>query len=98
MVWDAVFIQNAETVPYDLYNGFYGNENVLDHGTLHSTNGKLDAFKESVLPKISSCEDIEVENFRAPQRDSKCIFYVFNYPFMAGNHNTCVSHKYLLFD
>jgi len=39
-VQDTVFIQNAETIAYDLYHGFYGNENGLDHGILYSTNGK----------------------------------------------------------
>jgi len=48
MVQDAVFIQNAETVPYYLYNGFYGNENGKDHGTLHHTKGKLDSFNWGV--------------------------------------------------
>jgi len=47
-VQDAVLIQNAEAVPYDLYNGFYWSENGLDHGTLHTTNDKLDAFNLGV--------------------------------------------------
>jgi len=38
-VQDSVLIQNAETVPYVLYIGLYGNENGLDHVTLHSSNG-----------------------------------------------------------
>jgi len=39
-VQDVAFVQNAETVLYNRYNGFYGNENGFDLGTLQSTNAK----------------------------------------------------------
>jgi len=66
-VQDAVFIQNAETVQYYLYNGFCVNKNRFDHDTVHSTNGKYDAFTgDPVLPKTSSSEEIEWKKLLSP--------------------------------
>jgi len=75
--WDAVFIQNAEIVPYNLYNVFYGNENDLIMVCfIPPMTNKMPSNGGSVLPKTSSSEEIEVAKLSSPLKEFRVHFFV----------------------